>query len=90
MSEYKWYNLIEDPVSIEQGDIFESVPFYSPVSLLGNEIDVVEYQAVLMSQSCDLENCQLEHVIFCPIHTMDNYLSQIPNYINTSPEKKKK
>ena len=88
MSEYKWYDLIEDPVSIEQGDIFEFVPFYSPVSLFGDEIDVVEYQAVVMSQSCDLENCKLEHVFFCPIHTMDNYLSQIPNVINASPGKK--
>ena len=103
MNEYKWYDFIEDSSSIEQGDIFECVPFYSPVSLfvkdrdivedIGNieDVDIVEYQAVVMSQSCDLENGKLEHVIFCPIHPMDDYLAKIPNVTNASnsPNKEK-
>lgn len=59
--QYDWYDLVTDPNSFEQGDIFIDFPLLIPTSetLTGKEAQLVdvkieEHDVILMTHSCDL------------------------------------
>jgi hypothetical protein len=65
--EYPWYKLIEGE-ELEQGDILWACPIIVPVVDFGHEVtsDVLEFDVVVMTQSCDLVNEKVTDVILCP------------------------
>ena len=76
--DYPWFRLVEEGDHLEQGDILESCPVFSPPNELAEhhlepEAKVpfnCEYPDVLvMSQSCDLEKGRekVEDVLFCAV-----------------------
>jgi hypothetical protein len=71
---YDWYCIVEN-ATLEQGDFFFSCPVTVPVSTpKGNTIDVevLEYDIVVMSQSCDLENGKIDLVLVCPFFPLSD------------------
>lgn len=71
--EYPWYEVVEGG-TLEQGDILESCPVIVPDPNLPfpvPEDDDVPgilrfFDVVVMTQSCDLENANVDDVIICP------------------------
>jgi hypothetical protein len=57
---YPWYEVVENDGSLQQGDFLESCPVVVPLFIPDSstqelEAEILEYNVVVMSQSCDLE-----------------------------------
>ncbi len=70
--EYSWYEVVEGG-DLEQGDILEGCPVIVPdpnirfpIPRENPLVDVLTYNVIIMTQSCDLENEKLDKVILCP------------------------
>jgi len=69
---YPWYAAIEGE-SLEQGDIIDACPVYSPPRDLRSDytgevvFDSRNYDLIVASQSCDLAHEKLEHVLLCKV-----------------------
>ena len=81
MKDYSWYETVEGD-ELLQGDIILSCPLIIPPSKLENKIrvDVIEYDIIIMSQSCDLINKKLELVLVCPIWPLSKFESKNPSF----------
>ncbi len=93
INEYPPYSLVEDSV-LQQGDLVEHCLVVVPVSLLediGNAFDdetkyvdgeVVKYNVIILSQSCDLEprgensRVDLEYVLVCPVWPLSRFAAK--------------
>lgn len=76
---FEWYEVVKG-TSLEQGDILFSLDI--PVILnSGNldeplfsdnlDVDLESYDIIVLTQSCDLANAKIEHVVLCPIWPLD-------------------
>lgn len=75
-----WFVEISNDTSLEQGDIIENCKIIFPnetdyQALLQEkpthvEMNYIEIDCVIMSQSCDLENDKIKYIILCPIATL--------------------
>lgn len=71
--EAQWYEIVEGNV-LEQGDILFACPIIAPIPGLTfpitedtTPVDILEFDVVVMTQSCDLANeNKLRDVILCP------------------------
>jgi len=81
MKEYPWYEVVEGK-ELFQGDIIKSCPLVIPPSTMedGISVDVIEYDVIVMSQSCDLIQKKLELVLVCPIWTLSEFENKNPTY----------
>ncbi len=87
MRDYPWFEVVEGG-KLFQGDIIDSCPLIIPPSIIENQVsvDIIEYDVIIMSQSCDLINKKLELVLVCPIWPLSEFESRNPSY--KSPEMK--
>ena len=75
-NQYPWYRIAEADDGLEQGDFFDSCPVVMPSMAieLGNvTAEVVEYDVIVMSQSCDLKYEKVDLVVVCPIWPFDEF-----------------
>lgn len=80
--EYPWYDIIDSSAHLEQGDILPSWPFPVPKELPEGQsqldAEIIEYDTIIMSQSCDIAFRKIDLALLCPIITlteMDKYKS---------------
>lgn len=76
--DYPWYSIVGPADGLEQGDIVFSCPILEPIE--DNEKDqitanLLSYDVIIMSQSCDLANEKLKIVIVCPFWPLDVFES---------------
>ena len=76
---YPWYKQILSPsTDLLQGDLIPNCPIIIPPKLLPldgiYDFEIVEYDVVIVSQSCDLENGKVENVLVCPYATFKQFL----------------
>ncbi|MDR0306981.1 MAG: hypothetical protein LBI42_09130 [Chitinispirillales bacterium] len=77
MQQYDWYADIPANMSLEQGDIIEKCNIieqnYDAI-LNGDEseMNVITIDAIVLSQSCDIENDKIDSIILCPILSLRN------------------
>ena len=71
-SKYPWYEVVEG-TGLEQGDLLTACPVIVPVvglafSSQSNTIsgDILTFDVIVMTQSCDLVNDKVTDVILCP------------------------
>lgn len=77
-----WFVEVINDTSLEQGDIIENCRIIYPgeteyQALLQEnpthvDMKYIEYDCIIMSQSCDLENDKIKYIILCPITTLQN------------------
>jgi len=80
MQQYDWYAEISENESLEQGDIIERCSVIMPNeqhynAILNNDtldIDVIEINGIILSQSCDIINAKIDSVILCPILSLNS------------------
>lgn len=75
---YPWYKQINSPnAELLQGDLIPNCPIIIPPRSLPDDgiydFDIVEYDVVIVSQSCDLENGKVENVLVCPYTTFQQF-----------------
>jgi len=57
MNKYPWYEVVSGKEPLLQGDFIKSCPVLVPPSKIDIgkvNVDVIEYDVIIMSQSCDL------------------------------------
>ncbi|WP_017719899.1 hypothetical protein [Kamptonema formosum] len=78
---YPWYGFVEGS-DLRQGDLLDGCPVLLPsVKLLetseGNEYEldgyIQEFDVIVMSQSCDLEQEKLDLVLVCPHWSLEEF-----------------
>lgn len=71
---YAWYGVVNGEV-LRQGDVLDDCPIVVPkVTAAGDldqEIEVVTYDVVVLTQSCDLENGKADFVLVCPLWSLE-------------------
>ncbi|MBI5195244.1 MAG: hypothetical protein HZA10_02860 [Nitrospirae bacterium] len=71
--EFPWYEIIDNDEPVLQGDFLLSCPVFAPVydAVLKEgatpSFEIVEYDVIIMSQSCDLASKKLDLVLVCPL-----------------------
>jgi hypothetical protein len=83
MQEYPWYGLAKADEPLLQGDFVNSCPIVVPLAAIQSgrvPAEVIEYDVVVMSQSCDLEQKNLDLVLVCPIWLLSEFEGRNPNY----------
>lgn len=84
--QFQWYAVMEADEQLLQGDFVESCPVVIPSSqqLTGTDAhidaDVREYNTVVMSQSCDLEQQKLDLVLVCPVWPLTEFENANESY----------
>jgi len=80
--EYIWYNEIESNRNIEQGDLIPNCPIIIPPSKIEEgsepEIEIRLIDSLILSQSCDLANDNIEIVLVCPYYSLKTFLDNLP------------
>ena len=85
-----WYNVVEAPTSITQGDIIMNCPviawredppvmaadYSMPGEILETFTEYVNVDTVVMTQACDIEQGKAHYIILCPHYGIDEYRTQ--------------
>ena len=75
-SQYPWYATVSSTSKLVQGDLVLSCPIFVPSdpSTVGYDAvpgEIVDYDVIVMSQSCDLAHGKIELVMVCPVLTLE-------------------
>ncbi|MCD6132403.1 MAG: hypothetical protein J7J61_09915 [Candidatus Hydrothermae bacterium] len=75
MEQYPWYDVVDGNEPLMQGDFTTECPIVIPPSEISDEVEVriVNYNVVIMSQSCDLAQRKLDLVLVCPIWPLSEF-----------------
>jgi hypothetical protein len=77
MSTYPWYESAPADEALEQGDFIDNLPvLVPPTSRLSPgdvEVDVVEYDVIVLSQTCDLANDKVEQILVAPVYGLTTW-----------------
>jgi len=75
MKNYPWYEVVSGKDDLMQGDFIMDCPVVIPPSEISEDIDVkiMNYNVVIMSQSCDLIQRKLDLVLVCPIWPLSEF-----------------
>jgi hypothetical protein len=77
---YAWYEIVDGEAPLSQGDFIDSCPIIIPPLSIDHEkeiaAEVEEYDVVVMSQSCDLEQRKISLVLLCPVWPSSDFTSR--------------
>jgi len=75
MKDYPWYEVVSIEDDLMQGDFIKNCPVVIPPSEIFDDIEVriINYDVVIMSQSCDLVQRKLDLVLVCPVWSMNEF-----------------
>lgn len=86
---YPWYETLENSSEIQQGDFIPQCPIIIPPTnlivdpkegeiQLSEELTVQTLNAIVVSQSCDLQHNKVDIVLVCPYYTLAEFFSGRP------------
>src|SRR5690606_29696430 len=80
---FEWYEIcVPEDNSLQQGDFIPECPIViPPVHLIEGEdieIDVQKIDAIVLSQSCDLDHGKVEIVLVCPYYSLNSWIEGLP------------
>jgi hypothetical protein len=75
MKDYPWYEVVSEEDELMQGDFIKDCPVVIPPSEISDDIKVriINYDFVIMSQSCDLVQRKLDLVLVCPVWSLNEF-----------------
>jgi hypothetical protein len=92
--EYPWYQTLTDETEIQQGDFIPDCPIAIPPADLKPddeiEMDIQFMNVIILSQSCDLTNKDVEIVLVCPYSNATDYLKLLPAEQTKTPKARRK
>lgn len=88
-----WYIEVSGEGILEQGDLIHECQIVQPKAVAqvkGQKLsaDIVEYNVIILSQSCDLAARKIDLVLVCPFYTLTELSSYYPEY--KSPKMREK
>ena len=86
MSDYPWYKMVEGP-DLEQGDLFEKLLFFTPRDEDPSKVEIIERDVIVMTQSSDIIERKVDHLIFCPIYQLEPYSTEVDSSLQ-KPDKR--
>ena len=91
--EFNWYKTISNSNEIEQGDLIPNCPIIAPPATIEEngeyEVEVMNINSVILSQSCDLVNNKIDIVLVCPTITLVDFRNNLPESEQSSRAFKK-
>lgn len=90
---YSWYSKVEATSDLQQGDIIFGCQIIQPKKEAEEinqtlDVEVSEYDVIIMSQSCDLVNDKIELVLVCPFHSLTELGNKYSEYKNPAMKDK--
>lgn len=80
---FAWYEEIKNSSEIEQGDLIPDCPILIPPANIKvgeeYEIDVINIDSIILTQSCDLKNNKIQIVLVCPYISLKKYIENLPD-----------
>jgi hypothetical protein len=70
MRDYPWYDIVEGNDDLMQGDFISTCPVMVPYSSIAEgriSAEIVEYDVIILSQSCDLAHGKVDLVLVSPL-----------------------
>ena len=79
---YLWYEIVEAKEDLLQGDFIKECPVVIPPSEISDKVEVrvINYDVVVMSQSCDLVQGKIDLVLVCPVWRLTEFEERNPYY----------
>lgn len=81
-----WYNKINSEKELSQGDFILNCPIINPPISPNIEewtdFEVLSYDIIVLTQSCDLQNKKISLVQVCPFFSLTDFCTQNPNFDN--------
>ena len=79
MEKYPWYEVVDGDESLLQGDFIKKCPLIDPPKAMSPDqiIEYIEYDVVIMSQSCDLVQKKLDLVLVCPVWPLSEFEKRV-------------
>lgn len=71
--QYPWYHIADVNEGLLQGDFVHECPIVVPPPIISSkvqEVDIKNYDVVIMSQSCDLEQGKISLILVCPYYSL--------------------
>lgn len=83
MVDYNWYDVV-DGAELQQGDfVFNlDVPVVSETAEEETPVDIEVFDAIVMTQSCDIPKEAIEHIILCPVWDIEEAAKFNPQFGN--------
>ena len=78
-----WYEEIDSNTVLSQGDFIFNCPIIEPLKEINeedNQFIIDDYNIVILSQSCDLENNKIDLVLVCPFYTLSDFAETNPQF----------
>lgn len=89
---YPWYTKIPGTNKLEQGDIVFKCQIVEPTVKVEEDqllnADVAEYNVIIMSQSCDIQEDKIKLVLVCPFFSLTDIGYHYPDYKSPSMKNK--
>lgn len=81
--DYSWYSIIQKTDELFQGDFIPKCPILIPPSSILREgdmpeIDIQLIDSIILSQSCDLTNNNLDIVLVCAYYSLKTFIELLP------------
>lgn len=77
-----WYDEIKNSYNLEQGDLIPNCPIIIPPSKINEgdeaEIEIKLIDSIILSQSCDLANDNIQIVLVCPFFGLKMFIANLP------------
>ncbi len=88
VTKYQWYEIVDGADDLRQGDFIQECPIATPPPDTGAaadasavvDVEVSEYDVVVMSQSCDLAHGNVGLVLVCPRLSWTDFQRKQPSY----------
>ena len=74
-----WYITLDSNDPLSQGELIRDCPVIIPPKKLDQKkymLNVKQYDVIIVSQSCDIEQEKIDYILLCPYYTL-NKLEQI-------------
>ncbi|MHA1579508.1 MAG: hypothetical protein ACTSUQ_07765 [Candidatus Freyarchaeota archaeon] len=73
--EYPWYDIVNGEEEIMQADFISDCPIVVPPLEVSEKVnfEIINYDVVVMSQSCDLVQRKIDLVLVCPVWPLGEF-----------------
>ena len=80
--QFPWYIEFNESKELQQGDIVPNCPLIIPpkkIEIGDIDVEVIQHDVIILSQSCDLENGNIQNVLVCPYYSLNSHLNSLSN-----------
>lgn len=82
--EYPWYDTISFDTNLMQGDFIPKCPIVIPPDSSTEKYQIQRFNAVVLSQSCDLATNKIDIVLVSPYYSLNYFIKNLPPDRNNS------